>query len=414
MPAHKQLSRSETPGWRWGIAGWLLASAVLIGGEIIGLRKLSDFPPIGLALYHGIVKQGPSSMVAGLCRQGLKMQPSRPLLLTATPNTSVGIRVDIQGDSITIPKHVSEMLLRWISNGPAASHEAEHQRIISRVEYSYGSNSARQVTKVAKVVMGTGEDPHTPEGEIEVHDWPNIRSYFAVPDSARTITIHLADGQTSRRLSAVYLARPHLLYGWIAVSGRVAPSLLDSLIDPRVFLKGFIHGAKWGGFASGDGTRQAMLVIRNALSAYGYSTSDITLLTKNIVRRELASATDLQLFKEILASNGNGLRKQTELGKAIWLTLLATLKSLICSSNGTVAWIHLRNGRLLCFAGGNTGYGVWQFGESGELLANGLVWFTDIGKWPQTRRVKALMSEFIPFFSQPPPAPLARRSETGR
>ena len=412
MPALKQMSRPETPGWRWGVTGWLLVSAVLIGGEVIGLRKLSEYPPIGLALYRGIVSQGPSSIVAGLCSQGLKMKPSHPLLLTATPNIAVGIRVDIQGDSITIPKHVSEILLRWIPNGPAASHEAKHHRIISRVEYSYGSNAAGQLTKVAKFIR-TGENPHTPEGEIEIHDWSNMRSYFAVPDSARAITIYLADGRTSRRLAVVYLARPHLLYGWIAVSDRVAPNL-DSLTDPRVFLKGFIHGAKWGGLASGDGTRQVVLVIRNALSVYGYSTSDITLLTKNIVRRELASATDLQLFKEVLASNGSGLRKQTELGKAIWLTLLATLKPLICSSNGTVAWIHLRNGRLLCFVGGNTGYGVWQFGESGELLANGLVWFTDIGKWPQTRRVKALMSEFIPFFSQPPPASLARRSETGR
>ncbi|MGC8539748.1 MAG: hypothetical protein ACP5QA_03870 [Phycisphaerae bacterium] len=318
--------------------------------------------------------------------------------------------------------------MSWYRTGDPMPLRAIQNVLFSEQQGIHGPHTIKRAKFLSFVELRPYLRP--PKGTIEIGDGHS--GNFLVPTEVKSITVQTKPMFRDRPICAIGDNFPHFQMSWVP---------LAKWSDPRNSFKEIISGV-WPvksltkplcriltscGVSSSKATKLIdetirqhlakqtdLQLLRNTLSAYGYSTSDITLLAKNIVRRELASATDLQLFKEILASNGNGLRKQTELGKAIWLTLLATLKPLICSSNGTVAWIHLRNGRLLCFAGGNTGYGVWQFGESGEMLANGLVWFTDIGKWPQTRRVRALMSEFIPFFSQSPPASLARRSETGR
>jgi len=254
---------------------------------------------------------------------------------------------------------------------------------------------------LAKFVSFSELEPYapTPQGMVEIGDGAD--GYFLIPAKAKSVTVRIKSKRRYFHLCTFDVGFSHF---------EMFREPVNQWPDPRYCLSEMLKNI-WP-------IKDLTKPLSNVLSTCGVSGENAKKLIHNVIRRQLATHTDLELLRDALKVTTTKLKKETDINKAIWMTLELELRMYDNGHHGPVIWMHLGRGKTMCFYFfAPYGAYVWIFNTAGRATSEGsliLNWWDFNHRWTLPELIHKLKTVAVPFFAQPAPPWFAQRKSGAR
>lgn len=360
--------------------------SVIIIGVVIGIVIATGFiiyqyrhlGPPGLYFYRAITSGKlllPHKRFAAVApRQITFTGPYRPI---------TGITLNVGKYSFIFPRTAKNVGLSWWQ-----IDDIYPPKMIRSVTFLLPDKDRNfSPSGLAKFVTFMKLRPYAPapKGMIEIGDESD--GYFLVPDKAKSITVRIKPTGHYTNIHS---------FGVTFSDFGMSCEPVSQWSDPRYFFERLLVNI-WP-------IKDLTKPLSKVLSTCGISGKNAQKLIHNVIRRQLATHTDLELLQDALMVTTTKLKNETDIKKALWMTL--ELELFMYNRYGPVIWVHLNRGRTLCFVSGPLGAEVWVFNVAGRATCEGLVAYNG-PKWGPhsvwSSWLRILKAQAVPFFSQPAP-----------